>query len=346
MTTFEISPPATRDIASIAKEWLHRDGAVAMATIIDTWGSAPVPTGGQMVIAKDGNFEGSVSGGCVEGEVITEAAECLETGKSKTLVYGVEDETAWRVGLPCGGRIQIHVERLSGEAGAAYVERIVAARAKRQALVIRTRLDGSGREIFARGDAGVPADIAARFHSSASGVVEDSTGKAFVHARVPPPRVIIIGATHMAQALSSLVGINGFEVIVVDPRTAFAAEARFPGVRLVTEWPQDALVELGVDPYTAVATLAHVAHIDDEALKIAVKSECFYIGALGSRRNHAKRTERLKAAGLSDADIARIKCPIGIDIGAATPPEIATSVMAEIILNLRGTKGKGATVSG
>lgn len=338
MIKFEIASPSTRDVAAVAQSWLARDGSVAVATIIDTWGSAPVPTGGQMVIARDGGFEGSVSGGCVEGEVITEAAECLEAGKCKTLVYGVEDETAWRVGLPCGGRIQIHVERLDGADGVAYIDRIVAARAKREALVIRTQLDGSGREIFARSDAGLPADIAARFHSAASGVVEDAAGRSFVHARVPPPRIIIVGATHMAQALSSLVGINGFEVIVVDPRTAFAAEARFPGVRLITEWPQDALPELGLDPYTAIATLAHVAHIDDEALKLAVKADCFYIGALGSRRNHAKRTERLKAAGLSDADIARIKCPIGIDIGATTPPEIATSVMAEIILHLRGLK--------
>lgn len=333
-----------RDIAVKAQEWLVRDGAVAIATIIDTWGSAPVPTGGQMVIGKDGNFEGSVSGGCVEGEVITEAVECLETGKSKTLVYGVEDETAWRVGLPCGGRIQIFVERLAGAADTAFLERIISARAARQAIVIKTRLDGGGRQVFARDDAGLPEEIASRFTSAQSGIVETSEGRTFVHARVPPPRIIIIGATHMAQALASLVGINGYEVIVVDPRTAFAAQARFPGVKLVTDWPQDALPILGLDPYTAVATLAHVSHIDDEALKLAVKSGVFYIGALGSRRNHAKRTERLRAAGLTEAEIGRIKCPIGLDIGASTPPEIATSVMAEIIVHLRGAKGKGAAL--
>lgn len=342
MTQFEHN---SRDIAVMAQQWLVRDGAVAVATIIDTWGSAPVPTGGQMVIAKTGDFEGSVSGGCVEGEVITEAIECLETGKAKTLVYGVEDETAWRVGLPCGGRIQIHVERLSGASDAAFLERIAAARSARQALVIKTKLDGSGRQVFARDDAALPADVVPRFATAASGIVEDADGRAFLHARVPPPRIIIIGATHMAQALSALVGINGYEVIVVDPRSAFAAEARFPGVKLVTEWPQDALPVLGLDPYTAIATLAHVAHIDDEALKLAVKSGVFYIGALGSRRNHAKRTDRLKAAGLTDAEMARIKCPIGLDIGATTPPEIATSVMAEIIVHLRGTKGKGSTLA-
>ncbi len=146
----------------------------------------------------------------------------------------------------------------------------------------------------------------------------------------------------MAQALTELVRLNGFEAVVIDPRTAFAAPARFPGVTLVTEWPQDALPALGLDAYSAIACLAHVDHIDDEALKLAVRSEVFYIGALGSKRNHAKRIERLTAAGITTAEIARIKCPIGLDIGATTPPEIATSVMAELIRHLRGSKGKGA----
>jgi xanthine dehydrogenase accessory factor len=128
----------------------------------------------------------------------------------------------------------------------------------------------------------------------------------------------------------------------VDPRTAFAAEARFSSATLVTEWPQDALPTLGLDPYTAVAALAHVGHIDDEALKLAVASECFYVGALGSKRNHAKRVERLAAAGVTREQIARIRSPIGLDLGASTPPEIALSIMAEILRHLRGAKGKGA----
>jgi xanthine dehydrogenase accessory factor len=330
------------DLTALAARWLQRDGQVAIATIIDTWGSAPVPVGGQMVIRADGAFEGSVSGGCVEGEVITEAGELLEGGpRARTLEFGVEDETAWRVGLPCGGRIQVHVARLAGADDRAFLERAVAARGARQALVVETRLDDNTRRVFARSDAGLEADVAARFLTGRSSVEVSPSGRVFVHALLPPPRIVIIGATHMAQALAALIRINGFEAIVVDPRTAFAAPARFPGVRLVTQWPQDALPALGLDPYTAVAALAHVQHIDDEALKLAVTSECFYVGALGSRRNHAKRSERLSAAGLSPAEIARIRCPIGLDLGASTPPEIATSVMAEIIRHLRGAKGKG-----
>jgi xanthine dehydrogenase accessory factor len=335
----------SRDIGRIAETWLARDGKVAIATIIDTWGSAPVPVGGQMAIAADGSFEGSVSGGCVEGEVITEASEILESGTAKTLIYGVEDETAWRVGLPCGGRIQVQVERLTGASDAAYLAKTREARDKRQALVIESALDGSARRIHERHDSGLEPSLAQRFLSGKSGIEESPKGRMFVHALLPPPRILIIGATHMAQILAELVRLNGYEGIVIDPRTAFAAERRFPGVKLITEWPQDALPTLGLDPYAAIASLAHVNHIDDEALKLAVKSECFYIGALGSKRNHAKRTERLTAAGITADEIARIKCPIGLDIGASTPPEIATSVMAEIIRHLRGAKGKGASAA-
>jgi xanthine dehydrogenase accessory factor len=155
---------------------------------------------------------------------------------------------------------------------------------------------------------------------------------------VPRPRILIIGATHIGQMLAQLVTLAGYEVAVIDPRTAFAAEARFPGIRLDTEWPQDAIPKVGLDPYTAVVALAHVGHIDDEALKLAMRSECFYVGALGSRRNHAKRTERLQAAGFSAEEIARIHSPIGINIGAQNPQEIAISIMAEIVLALRGPK--------
>ncbi len=333
----------TPDILSTAADWLARDGRVAVATIIDTWGSAPVPTGGLMVIAADSQFEGSVSGGCVEGEVITEAMELLEDGGApKALAYGVEDETAWRVGLPCGGRIRVHVQKFEGEADAAFLKAATAARAKREALVVETDLASGARKVFARDHSGISDDVSERFLSGQSSIVAGDGSERFLHALLPPARVLIVGATHMAQSLAVFIREVGYDVTVIDPRTAFAAAARFPGVTLVTDWPQDALPKLGLDPYTAMAALSHVGHIDDEALKLAVKSECFYIGALGSRKNHAKRTERLTAAGLTEAEIARIRCPIGLDIGASTPPEIAASVLAEIIRHLRGAKGKGA----
>ena len=333
------------DVMTAASRWQAADGHVALATIIETWGSAPVPVGGQMVIAKDGAFQGSVSGGCVEGDVISEAMDCLDDGKPRTLSFGVEDETAWRVGLPCGGKIRVFVERVDGAAGKAYLDRALAARKARAGLVVTTRLSDGHRTLAERGTHGQHADLERRFFSGKSSLEATPDGEVFVHALMPPPRVLIVGATHIAQILAEMVQLTGYQVSVIDPRTAFAADARFPGIALITEWPQDALPKLGLDPYTAVAALSHVGHIDDEALKLAVKSDCFYIGALGSKRNHAKRTERLLAAGLSTAEIARIACPIGLDIGAGTPPEIAVSVMAELIRALRGEKGKGAKIA-
>ena len=335
-------PAASSDTLTAAHDWLARDGRVAIATIVDTWGSSPVPVGGQMAVAADGQFQGSVSGGCVEGEVITEAMEVLEGGRPRTLAYGVEDETAWRVGLPCGGRIRVMVEKFSGDGDKAFLDKALAARKSRSGLIVRTRLADGQRKVFDRGAPPADEALARRFFTAKSSLETGPEGDVFVHALVPPPRILIIGATHIGQILAQLTMLAGYEVVVVDPRTAFAAEARFPGVTLVTEWPEDALPRLGLDPYTAVAALAHVGNIDDQALLLSCRSECAYVGALGSKRNHAKRTERLTAAGLTPDELGRIKSPIGIDIGASTPPEIAVSVMAEIIRALRGVKGKGA----
>ncbi len=338
--------PASLDVHGYLTATLARDGRCALATIIETWGSAPVPIGGQMAVAADGGFAGSVSGGCVEGEVMTEALEMLEADgpvPPRALSFGVEDETAWRVGLPCGGKIRVLVERLDGQEGKAHAARLAAARDHRHALIVRTRLSDGHRETLDRDSTPTTHPLARRFLSGLSNIEQAPEGETFVHALLPPPRIVLIGATHIAQVLAELVQLTGFEALVIDPRTAFAAERRFPGVRLIADWPQDALPSLKLDAYTAVAALAHVGHIDDEALKLACVSECFYVGALGSRRNHAKRVERLEAAGLSASAIVRIASPIGLDLGATTPPEIALAIMAEILRALRGTKGKGAS---
>jgi xanthine dehydrogenase accessory factor len=332
---------AAIDVLGAARDWLARDGQVAIATVIDTWGSAPVPVGGQMAIAADGNFQGSVSGGCIEGDVIIEGGEVLADGKPRTLTFGVADETAWRAGLPCGGQVRVLVERLGKDNGGdALLDRAISARDKRRGLVIKTNVADASRTIYERGDANLPEDIATRFRTAKSQLIEGPDGAVFVHALVPPARIVAIGATHIAQVLARLAALTGYEIIIIDPRTAFADPARFGAAqaKLIAEWPQDALPRLGLDPYTAVLTLAHVAHIDDEALKLAVRADCLYVAALGSSRNHAKRRERLLAAGLTEADLARIKAPIGLDIGAQTPAEIAVSIMAEVILAVRGTK--------
>jgi xanthine dehydrogenase accessory factor len=325
-------------VLQAARDWIGAEGRVALATVVGTWGSAPVPVGGQMVMAPDGRFEGSVSGGCVEGEVIAEAESILADGKPKTLSFGVADDTAWQVGLPCGGEIKVFVERLAAGEGLQLIERALDARSNRRGILVRTRLDSGQREFFERGDERADALVRQHLDAGESGLLETPEGEVFLHALVPPARVLVIGATHIGQILAQLVKLTGHEVIVIDPRTAFAAEARFPDIRLDTEWPQDSIPKIGLDPYTAVVALAHVGHIDDEALKLALRSSCFYIGALGSKRTHAKRMQRLKDAGFTDEEIARIHCPIGINIGAQSPPEIAVSIMAEVVLGLRGPR--------
>ncbi len=333
------SPREEIDVLKAANDWLARDGQVALATVVDTWGSAPVPVGGQMAVAADGRFQGSVSGGCIEGEVIVEAEEILKSGQPKTLEFGVADETAWRAGLPCGGKVQVFVERIDAKAGGReLLGRALEARQGRKGLVVETRLKDGVKHVWARTDANMPNDISDRFSTAKSQLKETPDGQVFLHALVPPARILIIGATHIGQVLSEIARLAGYEVEIIDPRTAFAAPDRFQGVKIHAEWPQDVLPKIGLDPYSAVVALAHVGHIDDEALKLAVRSDCLYIGALGSQRNHTKRRERLTAAGITEAEIARIKSPIGVDIGAQSPAEIAVSVMAEIILAVRGTK--------
>ena len=329
------------DVLKAARDWMDRDGKVAVATVIDTWGSAPVPVGGQMAVAADGRFQGSVSGGCIEGEVIVEAEDVLSSGKPRTLTFGVADETAWRAGLPCGGQVQVYVERLEGDGiGRDLLDKAVKAREGRKGLVVRTRLADGTKQLYERSDRDLPDDIADRFSTAKSQLKDADGDKVFLHAIVPPARILVIGATHIGQVLAQVAELAGYRIEIIDPRTAFASQDRFRDFTIHAEWPQDALPRIGLDPYTAVVALAHVGHIDDEALKLAVRSECLYIGALGSARNHAKRKERLTAAGITDAEIARIKSPIGLDIGAQTPAEIALSVMAEIVLAVRGTKRK------
>ena len=320
-----------------AHNWLAEGESVALATVVSTWGSSPVPVGGQMAIARDGRFQGSVSGGCIENDIIAEAGTVLAGGRPATLQFGVSNETAWQVGLPCGGQIRIFLEGLHDEGGRAFLDRVLQASDSRQPLLVRTRLEDGHREIFeGRGD--LPEDLAQRLAERRSGLAEAPEGEVFLHALVPPARIVVVGANHIAQVLCELAKLTGYDVAVVDPRTAYTSDTRFPGVRVFEEWPQDVLPRLGLDPYTAVVALTHSANIDDEALKAALRAPCAYVGALGSKRNHAKRTERLLGAGFTPADLARIRAPIGLDIGARTPQEIALSIMAEIVLAVRGPR--------
>lgn len=215
---------------------------------------------------------------------------------------------------------------------------LTAARTARRAAVLVTELETGAQRLVAgeavSGDA-LETSLRAALASGKSGILETPGGRVFLTVQVPPPRIVAIGAVHISQALAPLARIAGYDITVIDPRTAFATPERFPDTTVIAKWPDEALQEVPLDAFTAVAALTHDPKIDEPALEAALTAGCFYVGALGSRRTHAKRVERLAALGLSQEKIGRIHAPIGLDIGAASPEEIAVSVLAQIIGALR-----------
>lgn len=310
-----------------ALAWLEAGKGAALATVIETWGSAPRRVGAQMVVSSQGEMEGSVSGGCVEGAVVLESLEALEEGEIKLLEYGVSDGDAFAVGLACGGTIRVLVEPI-GEGGMPrqMLEALVAARSARTPAAYEVALDGSHRAVVTQGHD-------ARFRTDRSGIEEDT--QTFVAIHNPPLRLVVVGAVHIAQALVPMARIAGFDPVVIDPREAFGSAARFPDAHVVNDWPDAALEQVGVDTRTALVLLTHDPKLDDPALHIGLRSGAFYIGALGSKRTHAARIERLAGVGFDAHTIARINGPVGLDIGASGPAEIAVSILAQMIASLR-----------
>ena len=209
--------------------------------------------------------------------------------------------------------------------------------ARRAVFVVTDEASGEQRLVKASDIAGDPLRtmLEAHLRSGKSGMEETPQGKVFITAHVPPPRLVITGAVHISQALAPMAGLLGYDVTIVDPRTAFATPERFPEVKLIPEWPDVALPPLNIDRYTAFVALTHDPKIDDPALLHALARDCFYIGALGSRKTHGRRLERLKAQGASDAALARIHAPIGLAIGAVSPPEIAIAILGQMTARLR-----------
>jgi xanthine dehydrogenase accessory factor len=219
-------------------------------------------------------------------------------------------------------------------------EQIIEARAKRRPVALVTVLETGVQRLVARGeDGGLGDAVNDAFRRDRSATVETPQGEVFIRVYNPPLRMLIIGAVHTAQFLVPLAAMLDYDVTIIDPRGAFATDERFPGVKLLAEWPDEVLPELGLDARTAMIALTHDPKIDDVALKLALASDCFYIGALGSTRTHAKRIDRLKAAGVTEERLARLHAPIGLDIGAQGPAEIALSIMSQVTAVLRG-KGK------
>ncbi|WP_390915038.1 XdhC family protein [Pseudosulfitobacter sp. SM2401] len=305
----------------------HRAGkGAALATVIQTWGSAPRRVGAQLVVNAEGQMQGSVSGGCVEGAVVVEAIEALQDGKPRVLEYGISDGDAFAVGLACGGTIKIYVEPVGAGMPEQMLADLVAARATRTPSAYEVNIATGARRLVENG-------YTERFAKDRSGFEED--GQTFVAIHNPPLRLAIVGAVHIAQALMPMARIAGFDPVVIDPRGAFGAQARFPGETVIEDWPDDALATFGLDARTALVLLTHDPKLDDPALHVGLRSGAFYIGALGSKRTHAKRLERLAADGFEAATLARINGPVGLDIGASSPQEIAVSILGAMIQTLR-----------
>jgi len=317
------------EVLAQAAAWRADGHDVAMATVVRTWGSSPRPPGSQLVVADDGEFRGSVSGGCIEGAVVKEAQGVLRAGAPKLLHFGVTNEMAWEVGLACGGMVDVWVER----ADPAVIDELRRARQLKEPVVLATWLDGGAQTVVRAGN-GDPALAEAARRALArdeAEVVDTAKGSVFLHPQNPPLRLVIVGAVHIAQPLARLGAVAGFDVTIVDPRTAF----ELPGVTRSTLWPDVALAELRPDRRTAVVTLTHDPKLDDPALVAALRSNAFYVGCLGSSKTHAARLRRLSEQGISEENLARLRGPVGLRIGARTPAEIAVSILAQIVETLR-----------
>jgi xanthine dehydrogenase accessory factor len=339
-----------RELLGDLEAWAAEGRRVAVATVIATGGSSPRPIGAKLALDDRGRVAGAVSGGCVEGAVVDLAAAVLQDGRPRSGAYGISDGQAWEVGLPCGGQIEVDVAEWAPVPDGPQARfAALAADGTRAALV--TDLEDPDRAqtlVLADGEtAGAPLDDAALaaardlLWADRSALHADGGRRRFVDVSAPPPRLIVVGAVPVAQALCQAARHAGWRPFVVDPRSRFATAERLPDAeRVVVAWPQDGIAQLGgIDPATAVVALSHDPKIDDAALALALRSGAGFVGAMGSRRATADRRARLAAAGLTDAELDHIAAPIGLDLGASGDAETALSIMAELVAARHGRAG-------
>jgi xanthine dehydrogenase accessory factor len=336
----QLTPPSylyhgpVREALEATCRWLAQDERVALATVVATRRSAPRPIGSKLAVSESGELAGSVSGGCVESDVFEHARQVLEGGEPRLVTYGISDELAFSVGLPCGGEIDVFID----EAEATIADRVLHALTREERAVLFTVLEGSeigSKTLVHEDEDGWDAQRHAHSH-----VFEQDGVRVFADVYGPPPRLLVFGAVDTAEALCQAAKALGWRTIVADPRGKFATEARVPSAdELLTAWPEEALERVRPDAHTAVVVLTHDDKFDLPALEGALASDAFYVGALGSRRNQERRRELLLEQGVSEEDIDRIAGPCGLDIGAHTPAETAVSMLAEILAARAGRQG-------
>lgn len=321
----------------VAQTWIDHGADIALATVLSTWGSAPRPPGSVMAIRSDGAFAGSVSAGCVEGAVIDTACVAITDGRMRRLPFGIADSAAWSVGLTCGGRIEILIEPLTGEAAHDALRNLNAMRRKGLPAIRAVNLETGACRIIdpALEDDRVAVAAAAMASRDTSGEVTIADNSWLLSVFNPPVDLAIIGAVHIAQALVRMATPLGYRMRVIDPRAAFATTERFTDVALIQDYPDEAFAITPLHCRSAVVALAHDLKIDDPGLIVALRSPAFYVGALGSRKTQASRLSRLREYGLADGALARLHGPVGLAIGSKSPEEIAVAILADIIATLR-----------
>jgi xanthine dehydrogenase accessory factor len=339
-----------RDLIATIDAWRARGDGVALATVVKTSGSTPRPIGAKMIVNSRGEFAGSVSGGCVEGAVMDEARRVIEKGKPKLVKYGIADETAWDVGLSCGGMIEVFVETLAspyqgegeGEGETLYAVATVVSGAANVGVKLLVYPDG--RTLGNLSDAQLNEKVtrdAQRLMQVQSPENRAYDGvEIFIDVFVPKPKLIIFGGVHTAIPLTQFAQALGFRVTIVDGRGRFATRERFPTAdEIIVAWPDEALEQMNIDSSTYAAILTHDPKFDIPALVALSKTNPRYIGSMGSRETRKQHFAELRAAGVSEEFLARVHGPIGLDLGAQTPEEMALAVIAEIVAVRYGRLG-------
>jgi xanthine dehydrogenase accessory factor len=322
-----------RDILDPIAKWWDAGEVFGLATVVRTFRSAPREPGAAMAVSADGEVTGSVSGGCVEGAVYEVAREVCETGQAVLETYGVSDNDALAVGLTCGGILHVFVEPVSAQSFPELGEVTAAIRAG-EPVAVATVIEGPG-QVGAR-----------RVIWAEHGERRGDELAVFVHSFAPPPRMLVFGAIDFAAAVARAGKFLGYRVTVCDARPIFATQARFPDAdEVVVDWPHRYLAKTPVDSRTVICVLTHDPKFDVPVLEVALRTPAGYIGAMGSRRTHEDRLDRLREAGLTEDELARLRSPIGLDLGARTPEETAVSVAAELIQLRWGGSGRPLTLT-
>lgn len=313
--------------------WLAQGRKIAIATVTQTWGSSPRQVGAKLAVTDQLEILGSVSAGCVENAVIEEALTLFRKGISKHLRYDIGQESAWEFGLACGGKLSVWLEPYSSDFHQA-IRPLLQADVR---FEVHHVLDGKelGKTwVTVDGEicyGTMPSALSTHLPQQTAIYQAEDEASIFVEHITPPLRLMVIGAGHISLALDRLAQVMGYPLTVIDPRTAFLTEERFPNALRLPMWSKEALALQPIQAHHAVILLTHDPKIDDPVLESALQSESFYIGALGSKATHHARLERMKAKGYSDEALTRIHAPVGLSIGAKTPEEIALAILAEIV---------------